>query len=237
VSLPFGGEPADFDRVRQPPRPNPYFDPGDGNAHVCYTGTLLPLGGETLRALLRAARLLETRRPDLSRRLRLYFFGTSNQTTPDAPPRVLPVARELGVERMVREHGARVDYLDALTVQTQATVLVLLGSSEPHYTASKLYPALLARRPILAVCHEASSVVEILRAIGAASSIRVVTYDDRARAESRVDAVACALEALIDRPGADEPEVDPVAMDAYLARSLAGRLARVLDEIARRRSG
>jgi len=237
ASIPFGGEPADFERVRRVPRANEYFDPGDGCAHVCYAGTLLPLGGETLRAVLEAVRRLAGRRPELYHRLRLHFFGTSNQTTPGAPPRVLPMARVVGVDDVVREQSARIDYLDALTVQTQATALLLLGSSEAHYTASKLFPALYARRPILAVCHEASSVVDILGKIGGAPTIRVVTYGDAERAETRVDAIGAALEALVERPRYDETAVDRAAMDEYQASALAGRLAHVLDGVAREGRG
>ena len=51
--------------------------------------------------------------------------------------------------------NTRLDYLDALSVLTHASGILLLGSSERHYTASKLYPALLARRPLLALFHEA----------------------------------------------------------------------------------
>ena len=40
------------------------------------------------------------------------------------------------------EHPSRLDYLDAIRVQLDAQALLLLGSSEAHYTASKLYPAL-----------------------------------------------------------------------------------------------
>ena len=59
---------------------------------------------------------------------------------------------------------------------THASAILLLGSMERHYTASKLYPALLARRPILALFHEASSVVSILRDAGSEPTVRVVAY-------------------------------------------------------------
>ncbi|MFQ5668638.1 MAG: glycosyltransferase, partial [Candidatus Binatia bacterium] len=177
-ALPLGAEPADFDHLRAFPRDNSYFDPSDGKVHVCYVGTLLPLGFETLRAVLRAAALLRDREPESYRRIWLHFFGTSNQTAPDAPQRVLPVAREVGVSDCVTEHAPRIDYLDALMVQTQATVILTLGSSEPHYTASKLYPCLLAKRPIVAVYHEASTVVEILDRTARPPAVRIVTYND-----------------------------------------------------------
>ena len=233
MAIPYGGEPADFARLRQRPRSNRYFAPADGDTHLCYVGTLLPLGFETLRAVLGAARLLGERCPELYRRLRLRFFGTSNQTTRDAPPRVLPVARELGVDGCVTEIAPRIDYLDALTVQIDSTGILMLGSSEPHYTASKLYPGLLAERPILAVYHEASSVVDILRRAARPPAARLVTYDDTVRAESRVEAIYDELRALIENPRAHRHAVDWNVVSAYSAESLAGNLAQILDQAAR----
>lgn len=232
--IPLGGEPGDFEWLRRHGRPNPFFDRSDGCAHVCYVGTLLPLGFETLRAVLGAARLLRERRPDLYRRLRLRFFGTSNQTANDAPRRVAPVAWDLRVTDCVSETAPRVDYLDALTVQTQATALLMMGSSERHYTASKIHPGLLARRPILAVYHQASSVVEILRSATRPPTVRLVTYDDAQRAESHVEAVYAALRDLIERPTYDRADVDLSALHRISAEALAGRLAAVLDSVTRR---
>jgi hypothetical protein len=229
VAIPYGGEPADFSRLRQRPRANRYFDSADGNVHVSYVGTLLPLGFETLRAVFRAARLLAQRRQPLYRRLRLHFFGTSNQTAPDARARVLPVARDFGVERSVTEIAPRIDYLDALTVQIEATALLMMGSSERHYTASKLYPGLLAERLILAIYHEASSVVEVLRRVARPPVVRLVTYNDTNRAESRAEAICEELEALIENPVYDPRAVDAEGVRQYSAESMAERLALVLE--------
>ena len=233
TEIPVGGEPADFDSLRGRFRPNPYFDPKDGQAHVCYIGTLLPMGFETLRAVLVAAARLRDRQPEVYRRLRLRFFGTSNQTAPDAPCRVLPVARELGVDDAVTEIAPRLDYLDSLTVQTQASAILMLGSSERHYTASKLYPGLLAERPILAVYHEASTVVEVLRRAARPPTVRLVTYGDVDRAESRVDAIYDALTAVLERPVFDPADVSREAVRQYSADFLARRLATVLDRTGR----
>jgi hypothetical protein len=241
--IPVGGEPADFARLRREPRPNPYFDAADGATHLCYVGTLLPLGFEVLRALLGAVRLLRQRGPERYERLHLHFFGTSNQTRPDAAARVLPVARELGVADRVSEIAPRIDYLDALTVQVQATAILMLGSSEAHYTASKLYPALLAGKPILAIHHGESSVVEILRRAAPPPMARVITYTDAERAESRVDAICGALSALIDHPGHD-PAVggraaargEASGYGEFSAAALAGKLAAILEHARGRTS-
>lgn len=228
--IPLGGEPADFEHARRRWHPNRYFDPGDGRLHLCHVGTLLPMGFETLRAALMAVALLRDRRPDLYARLQLHFFGTSNQTDPGARLRVLPVARELGVGEHVFEVAPRIDYLDALTVQTQATGILMMGSSERHYTASRLYPALLAGRPILALYHAESSVVDVLRRAARPPAARVVTYDDRRRAMDEVEAVWTALTALLETPARGPADLDPDVLREFSAHTLAGRLAALLDE-------
>ncbi len=233
VEIPVGGEPADFDALRGQLTRNPFFDAGDGAVHLCYVGTLLPLGIETLRTVLGAVARLRDRAPDLYGRLRLHFFGTSNRTDAVAPERVRPVASELGVADRVTEVARRIEYLSALRVQADATALLLMGSSERHYTASKLYPALHARRPLLAVYHEASSVVAVLRATARPPTARVVTYDDAEPVATRGDAVYEALQALVAAPRYDPADVDAQALARVSADRQAAVLAGLLDRVAR----
>ena len=231
LTLPIGGEPRDFDGADGRRAP---FSPDDGNVHVCHVGTLLPLGLETLGALLAAVRRLRERRPDLYARLRLHFFGTSNQTTAGALPRALGAAAELGVLDRVEEIAPRLDYLDALAVLRRASANLLMGSSEPHYTASRIYPALWSGRPLLALYHEASSSAEILRRAGVPPRVRLVTYGDRERAASRIDAIAAELIALVEEPVADSAAFDAQVLGECSARALAGRLGALFDQVCRR---
>jgi hypothetical protein len=230
--VPLGGEPADFEYLRAKAPQNRFFDPRNGNLHLCYVGTLLPLGFETLRALLRAVALLRERNPELYCRLRLNFFGTSNQPDPDSAQRVLPIAREIGVEDCVREIAPRIHYIEALTVLTQATGIVMMGSSEKHYTASKLYPGLLARRPILALYHEASSVVQVIRNIGLHASVRLITYDDVCRAEARVEEVYLELLELLSNPIYDDSAMAVEKLHEFSAKHLARKMAIVFDSVS-----
>jgi len=232
LALPIGGEAADFEHVRGRTWRNPYFDPFDGNVHICCMGTLMPLGFETLRAVLCALAEVRDHRPHLYERMRLHFFGTSNETRADAPARVRPVADSLGVGDRVDEVAARIGYADAIAVQTQATALLLMGSSERHYTASKLYPGLLAARPLIAVYHEASSVCEIVRRAARPPAARLITYDDRARAGSCVDVIAAAFSEVAENPSYDPRAVDLEVVSGFSAHVLAGRLAKLLDDVA-----
>jgi glycosyltransferase involved in cell wall biosynthesis len=233
AAIPLGGEPADFEYLRNATTKNTFFERSDGLFHLCYVGTLLPLGIETLRAVLQATRLLRQQQPQLFAKLRIHFFGTSNQTSPEALPTVLPHAQELGLDDCVTEHPSRIDYLDALSVQTDASGLLLMGSSEHHYTASKLYPALLARRPILAVYHEKSSVAAVIGAAVREPSRHLVTYSDDVRAESHSMEITSHLAAMIQAPEQNVPiELSP-EIERYSAKSLARELAAVFDSVVR----
>ena len=130
------------------------------------------------------------------------------------------------------EAPGRLDYLDALSVLTHASAILLLGTSERHYTASKLYPALLAKRPILALFHDASSVVSILRGAATEPSVRVIAYGDGPPSETRVAEVACHLKALAASCAYNPADVALDRAAHVSARSLARQLAAVFDRVA-----
>jgi len=229
AEIPIGWDPADLDAIarRQPPH---RLIPNDGRINVCYVGTLLPLGVATLRAVLAAARALIERDSSFADRLRFYFFGTSNQSA-GAQARVIPHARELGVEHLVSEHPARLDYLDSLDALRQASALLLLGSSEPHYTPSKVFPALLAGRPMLAVYRRESTVVDMLRTAAPSPATHLLTFDESHPVERLVGCIAEALYALVHTADSDVL-INRAALEPWSARALAGRLAGLCDRIA-----
>lgn len=227
-AIPLGFEEADMDVLRRAPRANRHFDRDDGRVHLSYVGTILPAGIDVLRAALAGLARLKERSPAAFSRLRLHFFGTSNQRQPDQADRVLPIARELGVADAVTEEAVRLDYLDALNVQLQSHAVLLLGSTEPHYTPSKVFPALLAGRRVLAVYHQASSVVPLLSRVPSAA---LVTFDGDATTNATIDAIAQALECCT-HPEQVAWRLDRAAFAGWSAAAQAGRLAGVLDAIA-----
>jgi glycosyltransferase involved in cell wall biosynthesis len=228
-ALPLGWERSDLDAAAAT---NPFFSAADGNINLAYVGTLLPTGFGTLEALLAATRLLRDREPALYARLRLWFIGTSNQSRDDVEPRVLPIARRMNVDEVVREIPSRVGYTQALAVLRDAAGILLLGSRERHYTASKLYPALMAMRPLLAVYHQASTVVDVLRRAGGAPSLRLVTYSDADPGVApSAEAVYAPLRDLVAQPIYDAGAVNLSAVEHVSARTLAHELAAVMDQI------
>lgn len=232
AEIPLGGDERDFAHVRSAPWTNPWWAPDDGRRHLAWVGTLLPTGIPVMRALLTGLRDAVAREPSLGGRIALHCLGTSNETRTDAAQRVLPIARALGIEHLVHEHAPRIDYLDALRVLTRADAIVLAGSTEPHYTASRLYPALLAARPLIACYHEASGVVTALRAAMRAPTARLVTFGDGGPDATTVAALGAALAAVVASPEWRAADVDRSAIDAWSARAMAARLGALLDRVA-----
>jgi hypothetical protein len=230
AEIPIGWDDGDLDAVRRRVWRNPWFDARDGHTHVCYVGTLLPLGTATLRGVLEGARLLRDQYPGSYARLRLHFFGTSNQSDAHAAPRVLPVARECGVDAHVHEVPGRIAYLDALSVQREASALLLLGSTEPHYTPSKVFPAILSARPVIAAYHEASSAHDILARTLPPASRRVFSSDTSA--DALAAAMRDALMDVIDGRLVAPASVNRDALAPFSAASAAARLASLLDQVA-----
>jgi hypothetical protein len=232
AAIPIGVEPSDFEAVTAGQDRKAYFDPTDGLVHICSVGTMLPMSTDVVRAVLNALADLRRRCPQVAGRLRLHFFGTSNERSAAATDRVCPLATTAGVGDLVTEHAARVDYLEAVRIQQGAHALLLVGSTEPHYTASRLFPALLARRPLLAVYHEASSVVEILRRDTQPPTVKVVSFTDREPVGTRVKEIGAALQALGESPQYVAADVSDRAIAEFSARTLAGQLASLLDRVA-----
>ncbi len=229
VELPLGFEPGDVAWLRAHPRAVRLFDPSDGGVHLLSVGTILPTSGPVVHAVLAGLRRLVDADPSLRGRLRWHVVGSSNQRRPGQPPRVQPLAREYGLEDIVAEVPERVDYLEALALQQRARVILLLGSPEPHYTPSKVYPAYLSGRPLLGVYHEASSVVPFLRACPGA---RVVTLSARTPPEALAIETADALRAVLSSPADHAWPRDARQMGEWAASAVAARLAGVFDEVA-----
>ena len=78
------------------------------------------------------------------------------------------------MESIVHESPDRIPYSTALKCLLDADALLVPGSNDPGYTASKIYPYLLAGRPMLAVFHQESSVTKIMNSVDGGT---IVNFD------------------------------------------------------------
>jgi glycosyltransferase involved in cell wall biosynthesis len=230
--LPIGWDDRDFEQLRDRAPTRNRGD--DGLLRLSCVGTLPPTMNETVETFFEALRTLRDRRRAASVRIRVDFIGTSNQRSHDAAPRALPLARAHGVEDLVTETPGRRDYFDTLQAFRDADALLLLGTSEAHYTPSRIFAALNSARPVLAVYHADSPVTDLLRRLGSPPSIRLITYTAARPAGNCVEELTESLAELLACPLYDARAVDRRVLCDASASTLAGRLAAVFDRVTTR---
>lgn len=163
LTLPFAAAEQDMAVARRTPGSNRFFKPGDGSIHGVYVGRGGPDMAMALRTLFRALRLGLDRDPEVFGKVHLHFIGTDYAPAHLAKRTIDPVAREFQLEECLHEWPERIPYFEALRLLLDADFLLVPGSDDPNYTASKIYPYILAEKPLLAVFHASSSVCEVLR--------------------------------------------------------------------------
>jgi hypothetical protein len=227
AGIPIGGDPDDFAVLRSAlvADESNYLEPLF--THLTYVGTFLPRAGPLVRTLFRSFARLRAAEPALAARLRLNFIGTSNQPKDNQCYCVRPLAEAEGVADAVCEIPQRLPYMQALGILARSDGVLLIGSDEPHYTASKIYPALMSGRPFLSLFHRASSAHAILAAAGGGQAFAFATSEELAALETPLVHGLRTLAAAPESLG----HADPSAYAPYEARAIAHRFADVFDSV------
>jgi Glycosyltransferase Family 4 len=226
--LPFAANPRDFDVVRERGIRQPVFDPADGLRHWVYLGRGGADMAKALRGLFLALRDLRDSVPAVGR-LRLHFVGTSYAPGALAEETVAPVARACGVGDLVQEQTGRLPYLQGLALLRAADTILVTGSDDPGYSASKVYPCVAAGRPVLAVLHRDSAAGAVVTECKAGE---VVGFDAADTDEALADRLAPVLREHLRRPSGERPATDWRAFEPYTAREMTRRLCAVFDRTA-----
>jgi hypothetical protein len=225
ATIPFGASERDFDVAGRMVRTRETTAGGDRLRGV-YIGRGGPDMATALTILFRALRD-GARSHSMLSRVALSFVGTDYAPAGRARKSVDPVAIAEGVAAQVSEQTTRIGYLDALVALKQADFLVLIGSDDPDYRASKVHPYILAGRPIVAVVHERSPVADLIRKTGTGL---VVTFAGRGDTEGPAARLMSAWPGLLERLPF-MPPMDRVAIAPYSARELTRQQCRLFDTV------
>ncbi len=98
-----------------------------------------------------------TRKP-----IKLYFIGTSYAQGKRAEKTIEPLALKYNLQHVVVEIPHRVPYYDSIRILKKADRILIVGSNDKSYTASKLLMSLLADKPVLAIFHKDSLVSKLM---------------------------------------------------------------------------
>ena len=227
AAIPIGGDEADYKALRSQ----------DGSSvlakhcfNLSYVGTIWPPVVETAQTLLRAIRRLREQIPVIYRQLRLNFIGTTANPNDTTRYRVLPLAEAEGVADIVHEVPQRLPYLEALAIQAHSDAILMLGSDEAHYTASKIFGVLMSGRPYLSVFHTASSAHDILVRAGGGAAL---SFSSRNELVALEEPLVTAIAKLVAEPKSFG-RVDPVSYAAYTAAAIARQYATIFDHLVAR---
>jgi glycosyltransferase involved in cell wall biosynthesis len=227
AAIPIGGDANDYTYLRAHPLAEREVILPKDAINISYVGTMLPRSEPLLSALFSAVAKLAASDEQWVRRLRLNFVGTSNQPSGFGAFKIMAFAENYGISGYVSETPQRVPYLQALDLLANSDALILIGSDEPHYTASKIYPALLSGRPILAIFHKASSAYDILTRSGGA---RVIGFGSSEELATMADMIANALREIALTPQA-LGNIDRSVVAGYEAGMIAARYAAIFDRL------
>ncbi len=95
-------------------------------------------------------------------KIKCHFIGTSYASLGKGNKTIEPIANIYDLGDKIIEITDRLPYFEVLKLIQQADVLLIPGSTDDGYTASKIYPYIMADKPILAVINEHSSVKQVL---------------------------------------------------------------------------
>ncbi len=160
VAMPYGGEENDH-KIAATLQKQPYlFKKNEKKLQLVYAGAMLPKAYEPLENIFKA---IASNRSEF-KSVEFHFIGTGKLTNDPLSFTIKTMAEKYGLwNSIVFEYPKRIPYFDVIVHLNSADAVFILGSTEPHYTPSKVYQAILAEKPVIAVLHEKSTASAILK--------------------------------------------------------------------------
>lgn len=164
--MPYGFDPADHSvKLKNLALP---WENGRPVKAILYAGAFLPQSHLFVDVLFKVISQLKAE-PSWDPSLRLYFLGTGHYSG----KQLKDYAADHGIASIVHEINDRFPYLHILNFLAKAWGVMVIGSTEKHYTASKTFQSLLSERPVFAMFHKESSAVEVMEEVdGAAYAVK-----------------------------------------------------------------
>ncbi len=225
-AMPYGGEENDHHQVKTLSIKPYLFSSKPDKIQLVYAGAMLPKAYEPLERIFKT---IATNRNQFEQ-IEFQFIGTGSRANDAESHNIKPLAEKYGLwNTIVFEYPKRIPYLDVLIHLDAADGVFILGSTEPHYTPSKTYQAVLSHKSIFAVLHEKSTASEILTSTHAGI---VIPFDG----ENGLDYLEAQFlprfnDYLSFLKNFDPKQVNREAFDAYSAKAVTHELVKLLNQL------
>jgi len=224
-AMPYGGEKEDHEKVKEMKLQSYLFKKDPQKIQLVYAGAMLPKAFAPLEAMLQTI----AQAPDAFKQLEIHFIGTGK--TPDDPEgyNIKPLAEKYGLwQKVVYEYPKRIPYLDVLVHLNAASGVFILGSTEKHYTPSKVFQGILSRKRILALLHEESTAGKVIEKSGAGLILAFNENNFQGRIHDHFEETFTKYSVSLRQN--DLSDVNMNLFSQYSAREITANLANLLNQ-------
>lgn len=178
AAMPYGFDPNDH-LVEPEILEQPW---NDDLEYYLYAGAFLPHSEVFIRSLFAGLNTFVNRglTPE---NVRFRFVGTGIR----AGKSIADLAEEYEVEHLVEEYPERISFLSVQSLLRKSKGILIIGSTESHYTASKTFQCLLSGRPTFAIFHHQSSAAAFMEEANAANYLVKWQPDDTMEFDASVE--------------------------------------------------
>jgi hypothetical protein len=223
-AMPYGGEIKDHEKIKEMGIKPYLFSETSEKIRLVYAGAMLPKAYDPLEMIFQSIQNNSSQ----FKNVEFYFIGTGKTPDDENGFNIKPLAIKYGLwQKKVFEYPKRIPYLDVLVHLSTSSGIFILGSSEPHYTPSKVYQAVLSKKPLLAVLHKNSSAVDVIKETRAGV---VLTFDefDVPSIKERFPLTMNEYFGIV--PSGDPNKINMEEFEKFSARSITKQLADLLDD-------
>ncbi|MBX2931845.1 MAG: hypothetical protein KF781_07870 [Chitinophagaceae bacterium] len=160
-AMPYGGEHQDHVKLKDL-HIKPYlFEKKETKIQLVYAGAMLPKAYKPMEQIFTAI----ANNKEVFKNIEIHFIGTGKSPNDKEGFNIKPYAEKYHLwQDIIFEYPARIPYLDVLVHLDAVDGIFILGSTEPHYTPSKVYQGVLSEKPLFAVLHKASTACNVIEA-------------------------------------------------------------------------
>lgn len=224
--MPYGGEQRDHEMVITLGLKPYLFQKKQGKIQMVYAGAMLPKAFKPLEAIFKS---IGNHKADF-KNVEFHFIGTGSRVDDAGSYNIKPLAEQYGLfGTIVFEYPKRIPYLDVLVHLNVADGIFILGSTEAHYTPSKIYQGVLSAKPIAAILHSCSTGVSVIRQSNAGQVLDFNGEDEVMKIENDFQQFFNQFTGFAKL--FDKEKVDMQIFQQYSAVSVTGKLTALLNAV------
>jgi hypothetical protein len=189
---------------------------------LVYAGAFLPNSHLFIKLLFQVIQQ-KVEKGQWDNRIKLFFLGTGSY----AGTSIEDYAKKYSISAIVHETKKRYPFLHVLNFLAASYAVLIVGSTEKHYTASKTFQALLSKKPVFGIFHRESSAVSVMQECNADSLL--VLYHEQADEIQIKCSIEKHLKVLLKGNIKWAPELNK--LEKYSASASAKALVLKLNEL------